>query len=700
MYAFLGIDFPTGPYTDRATPLSHHLFEDRGLLILDGLEPLQSAPGERTGSVHDVELRRFLQMIQYRNLGSCIITSRIAPADINILDKHVSYYQLDNLTKTDAVSMLRHLGVKGKIEHVSEAALGVNFNPLTLRLLGNYLRLVHNGQAVKWRELNLLEEDAKQGGAIQKILSRYSRWLGESDNVVWSLVGFFRRPATRMETETLWKSLNGILVKSATGDSDLLSRAVSHLSQLGLLYSPTSSAYLDCHPVIRQYQRELGDVASQPRIVGHLALGHLLEKSVGDRPSSLSEFLLVYDAVFHFVSAGHLVHAWEHLVVKKLWQGEFASTAVFGMLSEELSALRGFFEVPFTQTSRDLSDSQRAALGSQVAFILSSLNKLDAAMDIQAENYRLRSELADWERANIAAGSAAEYGLIVGDIRRSVGFMALAMSASRRLSETRWRLAALCTAGTIRHEMGRSHVAKSHFARAARLFEQTRKPDEKYLGKASGFNLLWCLTDLLEDEVWEYQYGRRDSLEEAFVVAEGYLGWSDHCIAANENSSAPIPLYEAFFKIVRARLCSILQLKVGSADSCSISTDIEQAQQALQRSGLTRFDPLVSVIGMDRVIYSALSLGAIDGDLSSSVGDLFDSAQDTVRDGRLERYAGMLELRMCRLDFVSGMLSEERFSSKRYSQASLQLRLYGLKRLSDHLDRIISVRAERNASLI
>lgn len=692
IYAFLGMSFPPGPHADRAAPLSHRLSEDRGLLILDGLEPLQSAPGDRTGAIYDTELRRFLQRIQFSNSGCCIVTTRVSPTDISgQYKKSVSLYQLDNLRETDAVSMLQSIGVRGSTEQISEAARAVNCNPMTLRLLGNYLRLMHDGRAAMWRELDLLDEDAKQGNSIIKMLRQYSRWLEKSDNTVWSLVGFFRRPATRLETETLWNSLNVDLNQTEQQNSGELKRAIARLSELGLLYPPTSATYLDCHPVIRQYQRSLHDTTSEPWLKGHLALGNLLENSVEDKPSSLTEFLLTYDAVFHFASAGQLLYAWEKLVVPKLWQDDHVSTTVFGLLYAELETLKSFFEFPFTHSSTGLNLSQRAALGSQVAFILSSLNKLSAAMDIQAENYRLRSELGEWELANIAAGSAAEYGLIGGDLRRSVGFMSLAMRAARRLSSPRWRLAALCTAGAIRHEMGRPRLAKLHFDRALTLFQETRAIDEEFLGRASGFNLLWCLIDLLETDLWECLLRCNEPSGEALLTADRYLIWAEHCILQNENSLAPVPVYEAWFKLIRARLCGILQLNVGKIDHRSLLVDLEDAKRALQRANLARFVPLVFIVEMDCSIYLTLSRGEADVNLRSSVEEALRPAQELVQDGHLERYAGMLELRSARFQLVSSMLSGTRSSTRRYVLAARQLRLLGFKRLSNSLDEVISV---------
>lgn len=177
--------------------------------------------------------------------------------------------------------MLRSLGVRGSTEQMSEAAHAVDCNPMTLRLLGNYLRLMHEGRAVKWRELNLLDEDAKQGNKIFRMLRQYSRWLEKSDNIVWSLVGFFRRPATQLEIETLWNSLSASLAQAEQPNNGELKRALSRLSELGLLYPSTPATYLDCHPVIRQYQRSLHDTASKTWLNGHLALGNLLDNRVG-----------------------------------------------------------------------------------------------------------------------------------------------------------------------------------------------------------------------------------------------------------------------------------------------------------------------------------------------------------------------------------------------------------------------------------
>lgn len=690
IYAFLGIPLPSGPQPDRSTPLADYLSAHRGLLVLDGLETLQHAPGMQSGRIHDTDIRRLIQKLQHFNAGSCIITTRIKTSDlVGEFGESVSFFSLDNFSQDEAVYMLKSLGVRGHIQEIEEVASEAKRNPMALRLIGNYLRLVHDGRAQKWREIVVMEEDANQGGPIERMLRRYSNWLEAEDKAVWELVAFFRRPATQIEAETLWLELRGLTSNSASA-LDPFKRAISRLSDIGLLYPPTSLSFFDCHPIIREYQRIALKSDSEEWVSGHLALGRLLERSVQANPAHISEFFNLYDAVFHFVSAGLHQYAWEEIVVPRIWQGTQVSTNVFGLLSVELETLKCFFEIPFIRSSDILTSDQRAQLGSQVGFILSSLNELSSAMDIQSETYRLRSESGNWQDANIAAGSAAEYGLIIGDLSRSVKFMSRAMLASRKMSDVRWRLAAFCTAGAIRHEMGRPKTAQLHFSRAHQLFEQERATGERFLSRASGFNLLWCLTDQVEDDIWASVLRREPISGDALATADQLFAWAMYCVEANDRLPLPVPIYEGWFKILRARLSSILQLKASDEDSDLYSTDLPDARDAIGRASLARFAPLVSIVEIDTVIYRSMRIGGVESQLWKMVVSIFESTQETVREGHLERYQAMLYLRLARFEYLAVRSSGTTFDTDRYLLAARRCSLLGYNRMSRSIDSIIS----------
>jgi len=54
----------------------------RALLVLDGLEPLQSPPGPQEGRLREPSIQALLRELAAFNTGLCVITTRIPVADI------------------------------------------------------------------------------------------------------------------------------------------------------------------------------------------------------------------------------------------------------------------------------------------------------------------------------------------------------------------------------------------------------------------------------------------------------------------------------------------------------------------------------------------------------------------------------------------------------------------------------------------
>ena len=59
--------------------------KQRGLLILDGLEPLQGGPGPEEGKIKDPALEVLLRELGAQNKGMCLITTRIRVKDLDDL---------------------------------------------------------------------------------------------------------------------------------------------------------------------------------------------------------------------------------------------------------------------------------------------------------------------------------------------------------------------------------------------------------------------------------------------------------------------------------------------------------------------------------------------------------------------------------------------------------------------------------------
>ncbi len=152
-------DPKAGSLHDRGARLAILIRMQRSLLVLDGIEPLQYPPGrpEIEGRLKDPGLAALLKGLAAGNPGLCVVTTRERIAD------------LDGSLSTA---------------------------PLTLTLLGNFLRKAHDGDVRNLREIDLHQADKKQGGHASAVIAAYAGWLGEGPELaILRLLGLFDHPA-------------------------------------------------------------------------------------------------------------------------------------------------------------------------------------------------------------------------------------------------------------------------------------------------------------------------------------------------------------------------------------------------------------------------------------------------------------------------------------------------------------------------
>ena len=95
----------------------------RTLLVLDGLEPLQSPPGPQEGRLREPALQALLRYLATFNTGLCLITTRMSVADIAEHERGaVLRLDLEQLSSDAGARLLRALGVKGDEEKLRTAS--------------------------------------------------------------------------------------------------------------------------------------------------------------------------------------------------------------------------------------------------------------------------------------------------------------------------------------------------------------------------------------------------------------------------------------------------------------------------------------------------------------------------------------------------------------------------------------------------
>jgi hypothetical protein len=97
---------------EKGARLAEILASRRALLVVDGLEPLQHAPGPLAGELKDPALTALLRGWARSNAGLCVVTSRESVTELGRWPAAIEK-NLEGLSLAAGVELLQSLGVKG-----------------------------------------------------------------------------------------------------------------------------------------------------------------------------------------------------------------------------------------------------------------------------------------------------------------------------------------------------------------------------------------------------------------------------------------------------------------------------------------------------------------------------------------------------------------------------------------------------------
>ena len=265
-------DPETGSAWDKGVRLAEWVRQNRTLLILDGLEPLQYPPGEMKGKLKDQGLQALFKELARLNDGLCVITSRLALNELKSTVAECALVEtenpqvpgpcarlpLENLSVEAGTELLKSLGVKGREDDLKAAVEAFGGHALALNLLGSFISVVHDGDIRQRDRIASLSEEEEQGGHAKRVMRSYESWLaGTAELNILYLLGLFDRPAEGGAIETL-KAEPAIenLTEQVQGLTETKWRfAVKRLRDLRLIAQedPQRKDTLDCHPLIREH---------------------------------------------------------------------------------------------------------------------------------------------------------------------------------------------------------------------------------------------------------------------------------------------------------------------------------------------------------------------------------------------------------------------------------------------------------------
>jgi Uncharacterized protein containing a TIR (Toll-Interleukin 1-resistance) domain len=527
---------------DKGRRLAQLVGEQRALLILDGLEPLQYAPTSPTPSeLKDQGIAALLKGLAANSRGLCVVTTRYSIPDLRAyVGQTVAEKKLARLSTEAGVALLQSFGVKGSLRKTIPSSDGRTLNEydklvedvqghaLTLNLLGSYLRDAHGGDIRKRDLIRLSEANAEeQGGHAFHVMDAYVESLanggktaddqakGRRALALLRLLGLFDRPATAGTLPALWEGeaiagLTEPLIGISEAQRNVALQRLEDAKLLTVMREHGSGVLvaLDAHPLLREYfGQRLRDAQPEAWRAAHRRIYEHLCATTEDKPdATLEDLQPLYEAVAHGCHAGMQQEAREKVYRDRIVRGnEFYSARKLGAFGSDLGAVACFFETPWSRVSPALTEADQSWLLMVAAFNLRALGRLTEALEPMRVSGEMDVKVEEWEGAATSYGNLSELELTLGKVAGAVGHAEQSESYADRGGDASQRMLNRTTLADALHQAGRRDESEARFAEAEQM-QAERQSDYPLLYSLQGF--LYC--DLLLSEA-EREAGKTEA---------------------------------------------------------------------------------------------------------------------------------------------------------------------------------------------
>ena len=487
-------DPTAGSPWDKGQRLADLVRRDRTLLLLDGLEPLQSGLDYERGAIKDPALATLVTELAQQNNGMCLITTREAVHELARFPETTRQESLDQISAEAGRALLHVGGVRGADPELEQATRDFGLHALAV-----YLREApehHISNAAEIPDLDISEEEGKHP---RRVMAAIADRFGDGPEIeLLQVLGLFDRPAEGQAVAAVRAAppIPGLTEHiQGLSEADWL-RLVEKLRQAKLiaLISQHRPDILDAHPLVREHFGEkLRKNNPDAWKEAHGLLYEHYKAQAPDLPDTLDEMAPLYAAVAHGCHAGRHQQALDDVYWPRVSRREeHFSWRQLGAVGADLAALSGFFDPPWRQPVEGLMDSAKAAILGWSGFRLRALGRLaEAAQPIQA-GLEARTAQEDWTNAAIEASNLSELYLTLGDLAQSLAYGQKSVDLADRGGDAGQRLINRTTLANALYQAGRLAEAEALF-REAEEMQKEDQHDDPFLYSLRGF--LYC--DLL-----------------------------------------------------------------------------------------------------------------------------------------------------------------------------------------------------------
>ncbi len=582
-----------GDAVAKGKRLGGYIQQQKTLLILDGLEPLQHPPGAQEGLLKDTGLKALLRSLAVQNPGLCLITTRLWTDDLkSFLGTTVEKIDLSSLAPEEGAALLKYLGVDGTEKERKKASEEFDGHALALTLLGTYLSTVCGGDVRKKDTIEcLMTEEDRHGCHARRMMESYEKWMQDSEKGrrelnILRILGLFDRPA---ESGAIKALLEKPEIEGLTDELQDISEvqwqfALKNLRELRLIYDLTpgpspkgegskfplpreggQGVRLDCHPLIREHFAEKLRKTSQD--AWKQAHSRLYEyyKNLPEKeyPDTLEEMEPLFAAVAHGCMAGRYQETHDNILVMRIERiNEYFIVNKLGAFGSYLSALSAFFEKTWSKPTTELYETNKYLLLNKSSICLQALGRLREALQVMQTSSEAtinQGNLKDFAKEYI---NISDLLLFIGDISQSVLYARKSVFYANICEDGFTREVSLAKLADALHHT--NEISQSlHIFKEAEIMQKERLPKYSYLFSVRGFKYCDLLInqgnfrEVINRAEQLFKIGNRDNVLLEMALGNLYIG-KTYLLQAQEQGSkdftqAEAYLHQAVDGLVKAR---------------------------------------------------------------------------------------------------------------------------------------------------
>lgn len=488
-------DPAAGSPWDKGSRLADLIRGHKTLLLLDGMEPLQSAYDFETGAIKDPALRTLIAELGRRNSGLCVITTRVAVPELSRYPQTCQQIDLEKLSAEAGTMLLKVRATQGSDEALQQATTDFGFHALAINLLATYLHEIPGHPIAAAAALpDLPNIPEAKGRHPRRIMAAFAEKLDKvAATELLHVLGLFSRPAELQAiAAVIAKPPIPNLTDKLTGVRDAAFLQACETLRRYKLLAPASSHNpdtLDCHPLVREH---FGEKLRQQNAAAwkeaHRRLYEYYKNlPAKELPNTLEEMEPLFAAVAHGCQAGRHQEAEVDVFFKRIRRGHEGYTVLkLGAIGTDLSVLSNFFDVPWSQPNGDLKDNIKVVVLGWAGFNLRMLGRLREAIHPMHAGLEQLIKERKWKRSAIAAGNLSELYLILGEVGQAVACAYQSVDFADRSGDGFQEETQRTKLGNALFQSGQFSYAENLF-REAEIRQKQRRPAYPHLYSQNGF---------------------------------------------------------------------------------------------------------------------------------------------------------------------------------------------------------------------